>query len=336
MAQTDKTYAKTSMDNLLSQLKECSVIVADTGDFASMRKYQPRDATTNPSLLLKASEMPEYAELVEKALAETRAEAPGAEREVEWAMDKLAVAFGIEILKIVPNRVSTEVDARLSFNREATIAKAHRLIELYAKAGISRERILIKIASTWEGICAAKELSAEGIHCNLTLLFSLTQAIACAEAKVQLISPFVGRILDWYKKSTGRDQYPAAEDPGVVSVRQIYQYYKKYGYNTEVMGASFRNTGEILELAGCDLLTISPTLLEELQKTPGKVTRKLSPENVGELTVEKTSLDEKAFRWSLNENQMATEKLSDGIRLFAADTVKLEEQIAQKLRSAKS
>ena len=321
------------MDNLLSQLKACSVIVADTGDFASMRKYQPRDATTNPSLLQKASEMPEYAELVGKVLAETKKEAPASGQELETAMDKLSVAFGLEILKIVPNRVSTEVDARLSFDAAAMITKAHRLIELYDKAGISRERVLIKIAATWEGICAAKKLSEEGIHCNLTLLFSLPQAIACAEAGVQLISPFVGRILDWHKKSTGKDQYPPAEDPGVVSVRQIYQYYKKFGYKTEVMGASFRNTGEILELAGCDLLTISPNLLEELQKTPGKVERKLSPDNLSELTVSKTSLGEKAFRWALNENQMATEKLSDGIRLFAADTVKLEKTISQKLRA---
>lgn len=320
------------MNDLLSQLKESSVIVADTGDFGGIRKYQPRDATTNPSLLLKAAEMPEYAELVRKTLAETKAQTPDASRQLGAAMDKLAVAFGLEILKIVPNRVSTEVDARLSFDTEATIEKARHLIGLYAAAGVSRERVLIKIAATWEGIRAAKELASEGIRCNLTLLFSLAQAIACAEAGVQLISPFVGRILDWHKKATGRDQYPPAEDPGVVSVRQIYQYYKKYGYKTEVMGASFRNVGEILELAGCDLLTISPSLLEELQKTTGQVPRKLSPDNLADFQTPKVSLDEKAFRWALNENQMATEKLSDGIRLFAADTLKLEKAISQKLR----
>jgi transaldolase len=243
----------------------------------------------------------------------------------------LAVAFGIEILKIVPDRVSTEVDARLSFDVEGSVAKARHLVSLYEAAGIPRERILIKVASTWEGVCAARELKKENIRCNLTLLFSLPQAIACAQAGVQLISPFVGRILDWFRKNTGRDQYPPAEDPGVVSVTQIYKYYKKYGYNTEVMGASFRNVGEILELAGCDLLTISPTLLDELQKTQGTVTRKLSPDHVEDLNIPKMDLDEKTFRWMLNENQMATEKLSDGIRVFAADMLKLEKFVAKKL-----
>src|SRR5216110_753242 len=257
------------MNDLLSQLKQLSVIVANTGDFDSIRKYQPRDTTTNPSLLLKAAQMPEYAALVEKALADAKKESPNAGLTLSTALDKLAVAFGLEILKIVPGRVSTEVDARLSFDVEASIAKARSLIGRYEKAGISRERILIKVASTWDGICAAKQLTREGIHCNLTLLFSFAQAVACAEAGVQLVSPFVGRILDWYKKSTGRDSYPPAEDPGVVSVTRIYNYYKKYGHKTEVMGASFRNVGEILELAGCDLLTISPTLLEEMQKTAG-------------------------------------------------------------------
>ncbi|MDX1952742.1 MAG: transaldolase [Verrucomicrobiota bacterium] len=321
------------MNHLLSQLKEFSVIVADTGDFESIRKYQPRDATTNPTLLLKAAEMPEYAGIVDRVLDETRKEAPRSNQAVETAMDKLAVAFGIEILKIVPHRVSTEVDARLSFNFEATLAKARHLMALYEKAGIPRERILIKIASTWEGIQAARKLKSEGINCNLTLLFSMAQAIACAEAGVQLISPFVGRILDWYKKSTGRDQYPAAEDPGVLSVREIYSYYKKYGYQTEVMAASFRNAGEILELAGCDLMTISPTLLDELQKTPGQVTRKLSMETARELKLDKVSLDESSFRWMLNENQMATEKLSEGIRVFASDTRKLEAYMGKRLQS---
>jgi len=320
------------MNDLLSQLKQFSVIVADTGDFESIRKYQPRDTTTNPSLLLKAAQMPEYAQLVEKTLADARKESPSASQTLGVALDKLAVAFGIEILKIVPGRVSTEVDARLSFDVEGSIAKARSLISRYEQAGILRGRILIKVASTWEGICAAKQLTREGIHCNLTLLFSFAQAVACAEAGVQLVSPFVGRILDWHKKSTGRDSYPPAEDPGVLSVTHIYNYYKKYGYPTEVMGASFRNVGEILHLAGCDLLTISPTLLEEMQKTAGTLARKLSPETAAANCQEpKLALDEKAFRWMLNEDQMATEKLSEGIRLFAADTLKLEKFIAPKL-----
>mgnify|MGYP003574948629 CR=1 FL=1 len=319
------------MNSLLSQLKQYSVIVADTGDFESIRKYQPRDATTNPTLLQKAAAMPEYAELVQRVLREVKTSPHPASEQVHLAMDRLAVAFGIEILKIVPNRVSTEVDARLSFDTAASIQKAKAIISLYESGGVSRERILVKVASTWEGICAARELKKERINCNLTLLFSLPQAIACAEAGVQLISPFVGRILDWYKKSSGKENYPPAEDPGVVSVTQIYQYYKKYGNPTEVMGASFRNVGEILELAGCDLLTISPALLEELQKTPGTVTRKLSPDSAKSLDIPKQSLTEAQFRWMLNENQMATEKLSDGIRLFAADAIKLEKFIAKKL-----
>lgn len=317
--------------NLLEQLKELSLIVADTGDFASMKKYQPRDATTNPSLLLKAIQMPEYAEIVERGIAEARKESSNASTLVPVLMDKLAVAFGVEILKIVPGRVSTEVDARLSFHKEASIAKAKALIASYEKLGTQRERILIKLATTWEGICAARELKKESINCNMTLLFSFAQAVACAEAGVQLISPFVGRILDWYKKSTGRDNYPPAEDPGVVSVTRIYNYYKKYGYKTEVMGASFRNIGEITELAGCDLLTISPNLLEELQKTEGKVDRKLSSQNVSSFNEPKITLDEKTFRWEHNQDQMATEKLSEGIRVFAADAIKLESILAKKL-----
>src|SRR5256885_542270 len=293
------------MNDLLSQLKQFSVIVADTGDFDSIRKYQPRDTTTNPSLLLKAAQMPEYSALVEKALADAKKESANASQTLGIALDKLAVAFGLEILKIVPGRVSTEVDARLSFDVEASIAKARSLIGRYEKAGISRERILIKVASTWEGICAAKQLTREGIHCNLTLLFSFAQAVACAEAGVQLVSPFVGRILDWHKKSTGRDSYPPAEDPGVVSVTRIYNYYNKYGHKTEVMGASFRNVGEILHLAGCDLLTISPTLLEEMQKTAGTLARKLNPEAAAANCKEpKLSLEEKTFRWMLNEDQI--------------------------------
>src|SRR6266404_3493828 len=306
------------MDDLLSQLKQFSVIVADTGDFDSIRKYQPRDTTTNPSLLLKAAQMPEYTALVQKSLADAKQESTSASQSLGVALDKLAVAFGLEILKIVPGRVSTEVDARLSFDRDGSMAKARSLISRYEQAGVSRERILIKVASTWEGICAARQLAREGIHCNLTLLFSFAQAVACAEAGVQLVSPFVGRILDWHKKSTGRDSYPPEEDPGVVSVTRIYNYYKKHGYPTEVMGASFRNVGEILQLAGCDLLTISPALLEELQKTTGQLTRKLRPElAASRCQTSKIRYDEKGFRWALNEDQMATEKLSDGIRLFA-------------------
>ncbi len=319
------------MNDLLSQLKQHSLIVADTGDFASIRKYQPRDATTNPSLLFKAAQMPEYAALVDQTLADAKQEAAGnSAAALGIALDRLSVAFGVEILKIVPHRVSTEVDARLSFDTAGTIAKARSLIARYEKAGVSRERILIKAASTWEGIRAAEALKGDGIHCNLTLLFSFAQAVACAEAGVQLISPFVGRILDWHKKSTGKE-FPGAEDPGVVSVTKIYAYYKKFGYATEVMGASFRNVGEILELAGCDLLTISPQLLEEMQKTDGTVARKLAPELASASPLEKIHLDEKAFRWAHNEDAMATEKLSEGIRLFAVDTVKLEKFIAPKL-----
>ena len=319
------------MADLLSQLKQHSVVVADTGDFGSIRKYQPRDATTNPSLILKAATMPEYAELVDRVVREARSEAPATSATLGLAMDKLAVAFGLEILKIVPNRVSTEVDARLSFNTAASVAKAHELIARYEAAGISRERILIKLASTWEGIQAAAALKADGIHCNLTLLFSFAQAVACAEAGVQLISPFVGRILDWHKKATGVASYAPAEDPGVKSVTRIYAYYKKFGYSTEVMGASFRNRDEILELAGCDLLTIAPALLEELQSGQGEVPAKLTPAAAGALPLEKIQLNEAAFRWQHNEDAMATEKLSEGIRLFAADSIKLEKFLAAKL-----
>ena len=319
------------MTNLLSQLKQFSVIVADTGDFESIRKYQPRDATTNPTLLLKAVQMAEYQEILNRTLAEVKkANAPSSQL-TALALDKLAVAFGAEILKIVSHRVSTEVDARLSFDIDSSMAKARTLIGYYEQIGISRERILIKLASTWEGACAARQLQREGIRCNMTLLFSFAQAVACAEAGVQLISPFVGRILDWHKKNTGREYLPA-EDPGVLSVIRIYNYYKQHGYSTEIMGASFRNVGEILELSGCDLLTISPTLLEELQKTNGTLTRKLSPEGAKANPMPKISLDEKGFRWLLNEDQMATEKLSDGIRVFAADAIKLEKFLAEKLK----
>jgi transaldolase len=310
------------MTNQLDQLKQFTTVVADTGDFESMKAYAPRDATTNPSLILKAVQKDEYKALLLKAVKDN----PGGS--VETINDHLLILFGLEILKIVPGRVSTEVDARLSFDTAGTIAKARELIALYEKAGIPRDRVLIKIASTWEGIQAAVSLEKEGIHCNLTLLFSLAQAIACAEGKIQLISPFVGRILDWHKKASGRDFTPA-EDPGVLSVQTIYNYYKKFGYTTEVMGASFRNIGEIRELAGCDLLTISPNLLQELKDSTEPLTRKLSPESARQSAVEKISLTEKSFRWMMNEDAMATEKLAEGIRLFAADAVKLEKMIQQ-------
>ena len=324
-------YTGNAMNSLLDGLKQHSLIVADTGDFASIRKYQPRDATTNPSLILKAAQMDEYQELVARVLAEVKRESSAVNPDIDLAMDKLAVAFGLEILKIVPHRVSTEVDARLSFDVESSVAKAKSLMARYDRAGIGQERILIKLASTWEGIQAARLLARDGIRCNLTLLFSFAQAVACAEAGVQLISPFVGRILDWYKKSTGKDNYPPAEDPGVVSVTRIYNYYKRHGYATEVMGASFRNVGEIIELAGCDLLIISPALLEELHKTAGPVPRKLSPASAAASAEPKITLDERAFRWMLNEDQMATEKLSEGIRLFNADARKLEKFLREKL-----
>jgi transaldolase len=312
------------MPTALEQLKQYTKVVADTGDFESMREFTPQDATTNPSLILKAAGMSGYARLVDQAIKEA-----GAGASVDTVIDRLLVAFGIEILKIVPGRVSSEVDARLSFDTSGTIERAERIIALYEKAGISRERVLVKIASTWEGIKAAEQLERRGIRCNLTLLFSFPQAVACAEAGVQLISPFVGRILDWYKKSTGKD-YAPAEDPGVVSVTQIYNYYKKHGYKTEVMGASFRNTGEITELAGCDLLTISPQLLAELHKSDAQVTRKLDPAKAAQADVPKVSFDEKAFRFALNEDAMATEKTAEGIRGFSADIIKLEQLIVQK------
>jgi transaldolase len=314
--------------NQLEQLKQFTVVVADTGDFASLKQFAPRDATTNPSLIFKAAQMPEYQFLVDKAIADNKS-AP-ADQRLGRVMDDLLVLFGNEILKIVPGRVSTETDANMSFDTAALVAKGHRFIELYETHGIPRERILVKIASTWEGIRAAEILQREGINCNLTLLFSLAQAIACAEAKVKLISPFVGRIMDWYKAKEKRDFAPA-EDPGVVSVKEIYSYYKKFGYGTEVMGASFRNVGEIQELAGCDLLTISPNLLAELQKSSEPLTRKLSPELAKESKIEKTPLDEKKFRWLFNENPMATEKTAEGIRLFNADAQKLAQAIAAKL-----
>ncbi|KAI9325973.1 hypothetical protein DFJ73DRAFT_867605 [Zopfochytrium polystomum] len=315
----------------LEHLKKYTTVVADTGDFESIAAFKPQDATTNPSLILAASQKPQYTKLIDDAVAYGLSKSKDPEEQLQWALDKLLVNFGSEILKIVPGRVSTEVDARLSFDTEATIAKAKRIIALYHEAGVSKDRVLIKIASTWEGIQAAKELEAkDGIHCNLTLLFGFPQAVACAEAKVTLISPFVGRILDWHKKSTGKT-YAATEDPGVVSVQRIYNYYKKHGYNTIVMGASFRNVGEIEELTGCDFLTISPALLDELAKSDKALSPRLNKEKAAALDIAKVTYDEKKFRWEMNQDAMATEKLSEGIRNFAADNGKLEAAIKAKL-----
>ncbi len=316
--------------NSLEQLKQFTTVVADTGDFASMQQYKPQDATTNPSLIFAASQNPVYATLLKSAVEYGRSSNQNTEKQLENILDKLSVNFGLEILKIVPGRVSTEVDARLSFDTEATIRRARHLIGLYEEAGISRQRILIKIAATWEGIQAAEVLEKEHIHTNLTLLFSKVQAAACAEAGVRLISPFVGRILDWHKAKLGRDHIPATEDPGVVSVKEIFTYYKKFGYPTEIMGASFRNTGEIIELAGCDLLTISPDLLAELEAMQTSVVPKLSAQEAKNAAIERIPTDEKAFRWQLNEDAMATEKLAEGIRRFAADLVHLEKYIATR------
>ncbi|MDD5139985.1 MAG: transaldolase [Verrucomicrobiales bacterium] len=318
------------MSNQLDQLKQFTTVVADTGDFATLKQFAPRDATTNPSLILKAAQMPEYQFLVDKAIADNKAKAGGKEL-LAHVLDDLLILFGVEILKIVPGRVSTETDANLSFDTDALVVKGRHFIELYEKQGIARERILIKIASTWEGIRAAEILQRDGIKCNLTLLFSLVQAVACAEARVKLVSPFVGRIMDWYKAKEKKEFAPA-EDPGVLSVQEIYGYYKKFGYATEVMGASFRNIGEIQELAGCDLLTISPQLLGELQKSTAPLARKLSPEIARASKIEKIPLDEKKFRWLFNENAMATEKTAEGIRQFNADAMKLEQFIAAKLK----
>jgi len=319
-------------NNQLEQLKQFTTVVADTGDFQTIKQFEPQDATTNPSLIYKAVQDPAYKELFDKAISENRNSALTGETLHRKVIDDLLILFGSEILKIVPGRVSTEVDARLSFDVEATVQKARYLIGLYEKLGIGRERILIKIASTWEGACAAEICEKEGIHCNLTLMFSLPQAIACAEADVTLISPFVGRIYDYYKKETGKE-YQGAEDPGVQSVQKIYDYYKKFDYKTQVMGASFRNTGQIIELAGCDLLTISPDLLGELQASDGKVDKKLDEAEAKAKDIERIENDEKTFRWLLNDDPMATDKLADGIRRFAADIVKLESMIAKELAS---
>ncbi len=315
--------------NSLEQLKQFTTVVADTGDFQTIQAYEPQDATTNPSLILKAIGKAEYDSLVEQAIGDA-SEQNGNGASVDTVIDHLLVRFGLEILKIVPGRVSTEVDARLSFNVPGSIEKAKELIRLYESHGISRDRILIKLATTWEGIEAARQLQKEGIHCNMTLLFSLAQAIGAAEAGAQLISPFVGRILDWYKASKGKDFAPE-EDPGVLSVREIFTYYKKFGYKTEVMGASFRNTGEIVQLAGCDFLTISPDLLEKLKNSDEKVEQKLSEETAMNEPIEKIEVDEETFRWMLNEDPMATEKLSEGIRKFGADMNKVREEIQKRI-----
>jgi len=322
------------MQSLLDQLKEMTVVVADTGDFHSIEKYRPRDATTNPSLLANAAQMTAYSSIVDETLADVRRDVgPSAtpQQVVHRAIDQLAVEFGQRILKIVPGRVSTEVDARLSFDTKGTIEKARHLIGLYEKDGISRNRILIKIASTWEGIRAAETLEKEGIHCNLTLLFGLHQAIACAEGGITLISPFVGRILDWHKKKSGRASYPGPEDPGVVSVARIHQYYKHFGYKTEVMGASFRNIDEIIELAGCDLLTISPQLLEELSKKDGTLTKKLDADAAKKANVERIAMDEPTFRKMHEADAMAKDKLAEGIEGFTKSLVQLEKQLQDRL-----
>ena len=317
------------MTTQLDSLRQMTVVVADTGDIDAIKKYQPQDATTNPSLILSASALPQYAPLIDEAVAYAKAQSNDKVQQLIDAEDKLAVNIGLEILKIVPGRISTEVDARLSYNTQATVEKARKLIALYNAAGISNDRILIKIASTWQGIRAAEILEKEGINCNLTLLFSEAQARACAEAGVYLISPFVGRILDWYKANSDKKEYAPAEDPGVISVTKIYNYYKEYGYKTVVMGASFRNVGEIIELAGCDRLTIAPALLKELQENSTALVRKLDYK--GEVKAKPQPLTEAEFYWQHNSDAMAVEKLAEGIRKFAVDQEKLEAMLSAKL-----
>ena len=317
------------MTTQLDSLRSMTVVVADTGDIDAIKKYQPQDATTNPSLILSASALPQYAPLIDEAIAYAKAQSADKAQQLIDAEDKLAVNIGLEILKIVPGRISTEVDARLSYDTQATVEKARKLIALYNEAGISNDRILIKIASTWQGIRAAEILEKEGINCNLTLLFSEAQARACAEAGVYLISPFVGRILDWYKANTDKKEYAPAEDPGVISVTKIYNYYKEYGYKTVVMGASFRNVGEIIELAGCDRLTIAPALLKELQENSTALVRKLDYK--GEVKAKPQPLTEAEYYWQHNSDAMAVEKLAEGIRKFAVDQEKLEAMLSAKL-----
>ncbi|MEC5317481.1 transaldolase [Brenneria populi subsp. brevivirga] len=317
------------MTDKLTSLRQFTTVVADTGDIAAMKLYQPQDATTNPSLILNAAQIPEYRKLIDEAIVWARAQSDSHEQQIIDATDKLAVNIGLEILKLIPGRISTEVDARLSYDTEASVAKAKRLIKLYNDAGIGNDRILIKLASTWQGIRAAERLEKEGINCNLTLLFSFAQARACAEAGVFLISPFVGRILDWYKANGDKKEFAPSEDPGVVSVSEIYNYYKEHGYETVVMGASFRNLGEILELAGCDRLTIAPALLKELSESAGEVARKLS--YTGEIKARPDKMTEAQFYWQHNQDPMAVDKLAEGIRKFAVDQEKLEKMISESL-----
>ena len=328
-ATIEKDKAETKLSQL-EQLRKFTVVVADTGDFQSIKEFKPRDATTNPSLIYAATQKEQYFHLLDEVLADRKNSGFSGAAQIEDVIDHLLVKFGCEILKIVPGRVSTETDARLSFDTEGSINKGRQLIKLYEEKGIDRQRVLIKIASTYEGIKAGEVLEKEGINCNLTLMFSLPQAVLCAEAGIELISPFVGRIYDWYK-AANKKEYTGAEDPGVQSVQEIYTYYKKFGYKTEVMGASFRNVGQILELAGCDLLTISPDLLEKLSESDGPVERKLDPEKAKSANIERLEMDEKKFRYLFNDNAMATEKTSEGIRKFAADIVKLEKFVASKL-----
>lgn len=318
------------MEDKLTQLKKMTVVVADTGDIDSIRQYKPEDATTNPSLILAAAQMPQYSHLVEDAVSFGKQTKTAGQELLDSILDRLAINFGREILEIVPGRISTEVDARLSFDKENTVIRAKNLIKLYGQEGIEKNRILIKIASTWEGIKAAEILEQEGINCNLTLLFGFAQAVACAEAKVFLISPFVGRILDWYKKNEGKE-YTSENDPGVISVKRIYRYYKKFNYETIIMGASFRNTGEIEQLAGCDRLTIGPNFLNELSKDHTPLTQKLTPEMLQHDDINHRHLDEKTFRFMFNEDQMATEKLAEGIRNFSNDLIKLEKFIKERM-----
>jgi transaldolase len=310
----------------LDQLRQFTTVVADSGDIEAVAKYKPTDATTNPSLILQAASMPEYKHLMEEAIKPIRAMSASKEEKIQQALDAIFVLFGKKILDIVPGRISTEIDARYSFDTQKSIEKGRHLIKLYEKMGVDKKRILIKLASTWEGIQAAKVLESEGIHCNMTLIFSIAQAVACADAKATLISPFVGRILDWYKKHMNKE-YPAHEDPGVLSVTEIYNYYKHYNIKTQVMGASFRSADEVIELAGCDLLTIAPKLLDELKNKEGTLKRKLDPQAAKQIAVVKIHADESSFRWMMNQDAMATEKLAEGIRNFAIDSMKLEKLI---------
>lgn len=315
---------------ILDQLRKQTIVVADSGDIEAIAKLKPTDATTNPSLILQAASMPEYKQLIEEAIAPIKQSRLSKEEKIQEALDVVFVAFGKKILDIIPGRISTEIDARLSFDTKKSVEKARHIIKLYETMGADKKRILIKLASTWEGIKAAEILEKEGIHCNMTLIFSIAQAVACADAKATLISPFVGRILDWYKKSTGKDFSPQ-NDPGVVSVTEIYNYYKHYGIKTQVMGASFRSSDEVIELAGCDLLTISPKLLDELNSREGVLICKLNPAHAMQMAIPKINLDEANFRWMMNENPMATEKLAEGIRNFAIDSSKLEKLIESML-----